>query len=88
VWFVLFQVNVEEEGAKPEEPGLNMELLYSVHDTLREMVSWTAFRLNLRALWESRQQVGDSHAKLKRTALWFSDRDRLAMNNLVAYKSE
>jgi hypothetical protein len=30
---------MEEEGAKPEEPGLNMEFLYAVHDALREMVS-------------------------------------------------
>jgi len=36
----LFQVNKDEEGAKLEEPGLNMELLYAVHDSLREMVSW------------------------------------------------
>jgi hypothetical protein len=33
-------VNKNEEGAKLEEPGLNMELLYAVHDSLREMVSW------------------------------------------------
>ncbi|PNF14691.1 putative E3 ubiquitin-protein ligase HECTD2 [Cryptotermes secundus] len=35
----VFKVDVEEEGAKPEEPGLNMEFLYAVHDTLREMPS-------------------------------------------------
>ena len=35
----LFQVNKAEEGARLEEPGLNMELLYAVHDSLREMVS-------------------------------------------------
>jgi hypothetical protein len=35
----LFQVNKNEEDAKLEEPGLNMELMYAVHDSLREMVS-------------------------------------------------
>jgi hypothetical protein len=35
----LIQVNKEEEGANLEEPGLNMEFVYAVHDTLREMVS-------------------------------------------------
>jgi hypothetical protein len=35
----LLQVTKDEEGAKLEEPALNMELLYAVHDSLREMVS-------------------------------------------------
>ena len=34
-----FQTNKEEEGAKTEEPGLNMEFLYAVHDALKGMVS-------------------------------------------------
>ncbi|GFG39371.1 hypothetical protein Cfor_08324 [Coptotermes formosanus] len=35
----LFKVNKDEEGANLEEPRLNMELLYAVHDSLREMPS-------------------------------------------------
>jgi hypothetical protein len=38
----LLQVDKEQEGAKPEDPGLKMEFLYAVHDMLREMVSSVA----------------------------------------------
>ncbi|XP_069704563.1 probable E3 ubiquitin-protein ligase HECTD2 [Periplaneta americana] len=35
----LFKLNKEEEGARSEEPGLNMEFVYAVHDALRGMPS-------------------------------------------------
>ncbi|GLH08102.1 E3 ubiquitin-protein ligase Smurf1 [Gryllus bimaculatus] len=35
----LFKVDTDEEGARVEDPGLKMDFLYTVHDSLREMPS-------------------------------------------------
>ncbi|XP_021913778.1 probable E3 ubiquitin-protein ligase HECTD2 isoform X2 [Zootermopsis nevadensis] len=58
----LFKMNKDEEGAKLEEPGLNMEFLYAVHDTLREMPSIihkTVLKSIINALLEENRMLYD-----------------------------
>ncbi|XP_046990929.1 probable E3 ubiquitin-protein ligase HECTD2 [Schistocerca americana] len=35
----LFKVDRDEDGAKPEDPGLKMDFVYTVHDALKDMPS-------------------------------------------------
>ncbi|KAJ9584732.1 hypothetical protein L9F63_020937, partial [Diploptera punctata] len=54
--------NKEEEGAKTEEPGLNMEFLYAVHDALRGMPSVihkTVLKSIINALLEENRNLFD-----------------------------
>nr|CAD7421873.1 unnamed protein product [Timema poppensis] len=37
--YVLFQMNRDEDGSSPDDPTLNMELLYAVHDALKTLPS-------------------------------------------------